>query len=97
MTNKFAVRRAAANSHEEFIKVTCTCDAVNGQFAVRVYTTLNSGARDESFFGIDNAVLKKYTAAPACKAPKYIKNNKCVVCPKGSTCDGNGFDDYSNT
>merc|ERR1712025_480501 len=75
------------NWHEERIAVKCTGDAKNGQFAVRVYTTLNSGASDESF-GIDNAVLKKATAAPACKAPKYIKNNQCVACPKGSTCDG---------
>merc|ERR1712159_649953 len=44
--------------HEERIKVTCTGDAKNGQFTVRVYTTLNSAANDESF-GIDNVVLKK--------------------------------------
>merc|ERR1712224_1162669 len=44
--------------HEEKYKVTCTGDAKNGQFTVRVYTTLNSAANDESF-GIDNAVLTK--------------------------------------
>ena len=44
--------------NEEKIKVTCTGDAVNGQFTVRVYTQLNSAANDESF-GIDNAVLTK--------------------------------------
>merc|ERR1711937_644577 len=42
----------------EKIKVTCTGDAVNGQFTLRVTTQLNSAANDESF-GIDNVVLKK--------------------------------------
>ena len=75
------------NGNEERVPVKCTADAKNGQFAVRVYTTLNSGASDESF-GIDNAVLKKYTPPP-CKAAQYMKDKKCVACPKGSTCDGN--------
>ena len=44
--------------HEDSVKVTCTGTAVNGKFTVRVYTTLNSNANDESF-GIDNVVLKK--------------------------------------
>merc|ERR1712159_145709 len=48
------------NWHEERIPVSCTGEAKNGQFTVRVYTTLNSGASDESF-GIDNAVLSKVT------------------------------------
>ena len=47
------------NWHEERIPVKCTGDVTgNGQFKVRVYTTLNSGATDESF-GIDNAVLSR--------------------------------------
>ena len=47
------------NWHEERIPVTCTGTATgNGEFKVRVYTTLNSGATDESF-GIDNAVLSR--------------------------------------
>merc|ERR1712072_178298 len=46
------------NWHEERIAVKCTGDAKNGQFAVPVYTPLNSGASDESF-GIDNAKLTK--------------------------------------
>ena len=44
--------------NEEKIKVTCTRDAVNGQFTVQVTTQLNSAANDESF-DIDNAVLTK--------------------------------------
>merc|ERR1712164_116257 len=44
--------------HEERYKVTCTGESKNGQFTVRVYTNLSSGASDESF-GIDNAVLTK--------------------------------------
>ena len=46
------------NWNEDKIKVQCTAPAVNGKFTVRVYTTLNSGAQDESF-GIDNVVLKR--------------------------------------
>merc|ERR1712025_1512723 len=50
------------NWHEERIPVKCTGDAKNGQFVVRIYTTLNSGASDESF-GIDNAVLTQVGGA----------------------------------
>merc|ERR1739848_224037 len=35
--------------HEDSVKVTCTGDAVDHKFTVRVYTTLNSNANDESF------------------------------------------------
>ena len=42
--------------NEERMLVQCTAPAVNGKFTVRVYTTLNSGAQDESF-AIDNVVL----------------------------------------
>ena len=50
------------NWHEERIPAKCTGDVTgNGQFKVRVYTTLNSGATDESF-GIDNAVVKQLTS-----------------------------------
>ena len=49
--------------NEEKILVKCSADAVNGQFTVRVYTTLNSGASDESF-GVDNVVLKKLETKP---------------------------------
>ena len=75
------------------VKATCTADAVKGAFTVRVSTTLNSAANDESF-GIDNVLLKRVGDASddtgaACKAPKYInKDKKCVACPKSSTCDG---------
>ena len=44
--------------NEDRIKVSCTASAVNNQLTVRVYTALNSDAKDESF-GIDNVVLKK--------------------------------------
>merc|ERR1712025_1559032 len=47
--------------NEAKVKVTCTAAAVKGSFAVRVYTSLNSAANDESF-AIDNAVLSKYVA-----------------------------------
>ena len=73
--------------HEARLKVTCQADAVDGKLAVRIYTDLNSGASDESF-GIDNVVVSKVTATISCKAYYYIKNNKCVACPSGSTCDG---------
>ena len=44
--------------HEDSMKVTCTGDAVDGKFTVRVYTTLNSAGNDESF-GIDNVMMMK--------------------------------------
>jgi len=44
--------------NEARYQVSCTGDAKDGQFIVRVYTALNSAANDESF-GIDNAVLTK--------------------------------------
>merc|ERR1712224_886719 len=47
--------------NEAKVKVTCVAAAVKGSFAVRVYTSLNSAANDESF-AIDNAVLSKYVA-----------------------------------
>merc|ERR1712224_156290 len=76
------------NWNELKVKATCTAAAVKGVFTVRVTSTLNSGAGDESF-GIDNVVLTKVAAPAACQAPKYLnKDKKCVACPKGSTCDG---------
>ena len=44
--------------NEDRIKVSCIAPAVNNQLTVRVYTALNSDAKDESF-GIDNVVLKQ--------------------------------------
>ena len=45
--------------NEDSMKITCTGTAAkDGKFTVRVYTTLNSNAQDESF-GIDNVVMKK--------------------------------------
>merc|ERR1712025_1522930 len=73
--------------NEAKVKVTCTAAAVKGSFAVRVYTSLNSAANDESF-AIDNAVLTKVADPPKCKATQYLKANKCTACPKTSTCDG---------
>merc|ERR1712048_854272 len=44
--------------NEDKFKVTCTAPALNNKLTVRVFTTLNQAANDESF-GIDNVVLKK--------------------------------------
>ena len=46
------------NWNEERVTVKCQGASVNGKMAVRVWTSLNSAANDESF-GIDNVVVQK--------------------------------------
>ena len=46
------------NWNEERVKVRCQASTADGNLAVRVWTSLNSAANDESF-GIDNVVVQK--------------------------------------
>merc|ERR1712019_53255 len=68
----------------------CSAPAVNNKLTVRVYTTLNQAANDESF-GIDNVVLKKLPPFKTITANfQYTKDFEGFNCVKITTCGAYG-------